>query len=147
MWCEAGYEIRKFSVLVVKLHWLAKHYALQLSRNIEMYVKPWFLHTICSSPLSKYKINKGTQRPEQCIFILPDTLCTTEYHIYVTINFNIPHFLHLKQHLPELLGNPAPEPQDLHGPPKIHLCSKAVKLKFCLIRHSSVFEQNAICAK
>jgi hypothetical protein len=92
------------------------------------------------------------QEDVQYVCILLDTriltACTTEYHIYVTINFNIPHCLHLRQHLPELLGNPAPELQDLHGLLKIHLWIKVVdEVEILITMSSSVFEKNIICVK
>jgi len=47
-----------------------------------------------------------------------------QYHTYTMSTFNTPHFLHLKLHLPVLLGSLVPVQQDLHEPLKIHLWIK-----------------------
>lgn len=86
--------------------------------------------------ISNFRIILGQEDMSNVyLYRLIHVCCTSEYCSYGAINFSIPHFLHLKQHLPELLGNPAPELQGLHGPLKIHLWIKEVlKLKFLITR-------------
>jgi len=71
-----------------------------------------------------------------------------QYHTYTLSTFNIPHFLHLKQHLPVLLGSLVLVQQDLHELQKIHLWVKMIlKFKSQLVGSSNVLEQIIVCPK
>ena len=71
-----------------------------------------------------------------------------QYHTYAMSTFNTPHFLHLKQHLPVLLGSPVLVQQDLHEPQKIHLRIKmTLKFKSQLVGSSDELEQTIVRTK
>lgn len=71
-----------------------------------------------------------------------------QYHTYTMSIFNTLHFLHLKQHLPELLGNPVLAQQDLHELQKILLPIKMlIKFKFGFLGSSDMLEQIIVCRK
>ena len=71
-----------------------------------------------------------------------------QYHTYTMSTFNTPHSLHLKLHLPVLLGSLVLVQQDLHEPQKIHLQIKMIlKFKCQLVGSSDVLEQIIVWTK
>jgi len=71
-----------------------------------------------------------------------------QYHTYTMSTFSTPHYLHLKQHLPVLLGSPVLVQQDLHELQKIHLRIKMIlKFKFQLVGSYDVLKQIIVHTK